>query len=119
MCKTVEPRAGRHLDRTVGVAGRGVRGLPGEEVVTGRSEFRSRGEAGRVQVGKNADANDDRPPICPACGVTMGITIDENGSTRYVCLECGFSDDSSKRSELRVSDLPPRRQDAGVREWSR
>jgi hypothetical protein len=68
-----------------------------------------------VQVGKKADADDDRPPICPACGVTMGITIDEDGSTRYVCLECGFSDDSSKGSELRVSDLPPRCQDAGVR----
>ena len=38
------------------------------------------------------DADDDRPPICPACGVTMGIVIDEKGATRYVCLECGFSD---------------------------
>jgi hypothetical protein len=38
-----------------------------------------------VQVEKKADADDDRPPICPACGVTMGITIDEDGSTRYVC----------------------------------
>lgn len=64
-----------------------------------------------MQVGKNADADDDRPPICPACGVTMGIAIDEDGSTRYVCLECGFSDDSSKGSELRASDFPPRRQD--------
>jgi hypothetical protein len=73
-----------------------------------------------VQVEKKADADDDRPPICPACGVTMGITIDEDGSTRYVCLECGFSDDSSKGSELRASDPPPRRQDAGVwAEWSR
>ena len=35
---------------------------------------------------------DDRPPICPACGVTMGIVTDEDGTTRYVCLECGFSD---------------------------
>jgi Zn ribbon nucleic-acid-binding protein len=40
------------------------------------------------------DADDDRPPICPACGVTMGIVVvDENGTTRYVCLECGFSDE--------------------------
>jgi hypothetical protein len=69
-----------------------------------------------VQVGKNADADDDRPPICPACGVTMGITIDGDGSTRYVCLECGFSDDSSKGSELRASDFPQRRQDAEVRQ---
>ncbi len=39
------------------------------------------------------DADDDRPPICPACGVTMGIIVDEDGATRYVCLECGFSDE--------------------------
>ena len=38
------------------------------------------------------DADDERPPICPACGVTMGIDLDEEGATRYVCLECGFSD---------------------------
>jgi hypothetical protein len=43
---------------------------------------------------------DDRPPICPACGVTMGIVTTEDGETRYVCLECGFSDDRrSIRSE--------------------
>jgi Zn ribbon nucleic-acid-binding protein len=47
------------------------------------------------------DADDDRPPICPACGVTMGIVMDENGATRYVCLECGFSDEVTLRS---VSD---------------
>jgi hypothetical protein len=39
------------------------------------------------------EADDDRPPICPACGVTMGIVVGENGATRYVCLECGFSDE--------------------------
>ena len=38
---------------------------------------------------------DDRPPICPACGVTMGIVVDEEtGETRYVCLECGFDEDA-------------------------
>ena len=42
---------------------------------------------------RTLDADDDRPPICAACGVTMGIVIDENGATRYVCLECGFSDE--------------------------
>ena len=36
---------------------------------------------------------DDRPPICPACGVTMGIREADDGKTRYVCLECGFEDD--------------------------
>ena len=44
------------------------------------------------------DVDDDRPPICPACGVTMGIVMDENGATRYVCLECGFSDEVTLRS---------------------
>ena len=37
---------------------------------------------------------DDRPPICPACGVTNGIVVDEDGATRYACLECGFSDEA-------------------------
>jgi predicted RNA-binding Zn-ribbon protein involved in translation (DUF1610 family) len=34
---------------------------------------------------------DDRPPICPACGVTQGFVV-EDERTRFVCLECGFSD---------------------------
>jgi hypothetical protein len=37
------------------------------------------------------DEADDRPPICPACGVTMGMEITD-GKVRFVCLECGFSD---------------------------
>jgi hypothetical protein len=38
---------------------------------------------------------DDRPPICPACGVTMGLVVDEEtGETNPVCLECGFRDDA-------------------------
>jgi len=36
---------------------------------------------------------DERPPICPACGATMGIVADEDEATRYACLECGFSDE--------------------------
>jgi rubredoxin len=39
------------------------------------------------------DEGDDRPPICPACGVTMGIVFTGEG-TKFVCLECGFSDDA-------------------------
>ena len=35
---------------------------------------------------------DDRPPICPACGVTMGIVMTDDGRIEYVCLECGFAD---------------------------
>jgi Zn ribbon nucleic-acid-binding protein len=40
---------------------------------------------------------DDRPPICPACGVTQGIVMSEGDRTTFVCLECGFSDDDSAR----------------------
>ena len=36
---------------------------------------------------------DDRPPICPACGVTQGFIVEGDG-IRFVCLECGFSDES-------------------------
>jgi hypothetical protein len=36
---------------------------------------------------------DDRPPICPACGVTMGMVVTESGAVQFVCLECGFDDD--------------------------
>jgi transposase-like protein len=41
--------------------------------------------------------DDDRPPICPACGVTMGIVVDEDGTSRYVCQECGFESASAER----------------------
>jgi predicted RNA-binding Zn-ribbon protein involved in translation (DUF1610 family) len=36
--------------------------------------------------------DDDRPPICPACGVTMGMVV-EGDTTHFVCLECGFSEE--------------------------
>jgi hypothetical protein len=53
------------------------------------------------------EADDDRPPICPACGVTMGIVVGESGAMRYVCLECGFSDDVSLQlgSDRRPTDV--------------
>ena len=37
-------------------------------------------------------SDDDRPPICPACGVTMFIVV-EDDKTHFVCVECGFSED--------------------------
>ena len=37
---------------------------------------------------------DDRPPICPACGVTQGFVVTDERTT-FVCLECGFSDDAT------------------------
>jgi len=56
-------------------------------------------------VESKPDVHDERPPICPACGVTMGIIVDEDGATRYACLECGFSNDVTLRS---VPDGRPR-----------
>ena len=38
------------------------------------------------------EREDDRPPICPACGVTQGMVVSEGDETTFVCLECGFSD---------------------------
>ena len=43
----------------------------------------------RDQEGAGSDGDDDRPPICPACGVTMGIVV-EGDETAHVCLECGY-----------------------------
>ena len=40
---------------------------------------------------RSSDA-DDRPPICPACGVTMGILVGADGWTTHVCQECGYPD---------------------------
>lgn len=43
--------------------------------------------------------NDEQPPICPACGVTMGLVLDEDGEARFACLECGFSDNDAGRRD--------------------
>jgi Zn ribbon nucleic-acid-binding protein len=43
------------------------------------------------------EEGDDRPPICPACGVTQGMVVDGD-DVEFVCLECGFSD-RGERSE--------------------
>jgi predicted RNA-binding Zn-ribbon protein involved in translation (DUF1610 family) len=36
--------------------------------------------------------DDDRPPICPACGVTNFLALRDD-EVAFVCIECGFSDD--------------------------
>jgi hypothetical protein len=47
----------------------------------------------RLRVDHTSERDeDDRPPICPACGVTMGILVDDDGTPRFACLECGFPD---------------------------
>lgn len=38
------------------------------------------------------ERKDDRPPICPACGVTQGMREIGDDEVEFVCLECGFSD---------------------------
>lgn len=38
---------------------------------------------------------DDRPPICPACGVTMGIVTTDDGAPADACLECGFGEEDA------------------------
>ena len=47
---------------------------------------------------KSKPDEDDRPPICPACGVTMGMIPADDGTTHYACLECGFSDEMTSLS---------------------
>jgi predicted RNA-binding Zn-ribbon protein involved in translation (DUF1610 family) len=42
---------------------------------------------------KSDEDEDDRPPICPACGVTQGIVVRDDDETKFACLECGFTDD--------------------------
>ena len=42
---------------------------------------------------RTSDEDDDRPPICPNCGVTQGIVVTDGDDTKFVCLECGFSDE--------------------------
>jgi tRNA(Ile2) C34 agmatinyltransferase TiaS len=49
------------------------------------------------------DLRDDRPPICPACGVTMGMVLD-GPRAGYVCLECGFEEEGAGRSRRREHD---------------
>jgi hypothetical protein len=53
--------------------------------------------SGRVKKDQGDSEEDDRPPIGPACGVTTGIRGDRT-STRFVCLECGFSDEAGSGS---------------------
>jgi predicted RNA-binding Zn-ribbon protein involved in translation (DUF1610 family) len=50
-----------------------------------------------VKKDQGDSEEDDRPPIGPACGVTTGIRGDRT-STRFVCLECGFSDEAGSGS---------------------
>jgi hypothetical protein len=48
----------------------------------------------RKKRDRTAEDDDERPPICPACGVTQGMVVTQGNETKFVCLECGFSDDS-------------------------
>jgi hypothetical protein len=48
--------------------------------------------------------DDDRPPICPACGVTKGIVTGDDGTSSHVCLEYGFSDERGTKMERSGGD---------------
>jgi len=40
---------------------------------------------------ENANVDDERPPICPACGVTMvpaALSAREAPAGDWICLEC-------------------------------
>lgn len=49
--------------------------------------------SGKKNREQERDGADDRPPICPACGVTQGIVVTRGDETKFVCLECGFTDE--------------------------
>jgi tRNA(Ile2) C34 agmatinyltransferase TiaS len=48
-----------------------------------------------VVIEDTLEERDDRPPICPACGVTQGMKETGGDGVEFVCLECGFSDGRS------------------------
>jgi transposase len=52
----------------------------------------------RKKPHRTDDEDDERPPICPACGVTQGMVVTKGNETKFVCLECGFSDDAAMNS---------------------
>ncbi len=37
------------------------------------------------------EPDEDRAPICPACGVT-NFLVDDGSELVFVCVECGFDD---------------------------
>ena len=48
-------------------------------------------------VSQGDPMDDERPPICPACGVTMvpaGLSAREATASDWVCLECEETDES-------------------------
>jgi hypothetical protein len=49
-------------------------------------------EGGSTHRSRRDTEVDDRPPICQACGVTMGLVVEDGDRPRYICLECGFDE---------------------------
>ena len=48
--------------------------------------------------GASVDEDDDRPPICPRCGVTMvpaALSAEPDHDADWVCLECEELDEES------------------------
>jgi Zn ribbon nucleic-acid-binding protein len=40
---------------------------------------------------RREEPDDDRPPICPACGVTNFLVVRDD-EVAFVCVECGFDE---------------------------
>lgn len=51
--------------------------------------------AGKRSPSLGAAVEDDRPPICPGCGVTMFVVLGQDAETHEVCVECGFADEGA------------------------
>jgi len=53
--------------------------------------------------------DDDRPPICPRCGVTMvpaALSADDDPEGEWVCLECEELDEESEPRTLASGRAP-------------
>ena len=64
-----------------------------EDILT-TSIRRSRGDVDG-EGGRGVDHDDDQPPICPVCGVTMvpaALSGRDDVSGDWVCLECEETD---------------------------
>ena len=56
-----------------------------------RTRVRRSGTSTRPQVASRSAVDDERPPICPVCGVTMvptALSASEGHDGDWICLEC-------------------------------
>jgi hypothetical protein len=86
------PRTLQEVETRLGIPRERVRQLDEQalgETPTG-AELRRRARLAELPSTSLLEA-DDRPPICPRCGVTMvpaALSADDNREGDWVCLEC-------------------------------